>query len=241
MEATLHPDPCFRLSGARARHLVVALMGIAISSCAASPPPAPAPPVDAARVALRLESATRVEGPARILFSWSLSDRDARFQGRGVARIEPPFKARLDLFLGNGETIARAALVDDDLRLPRGTPDGIIPPAELLWGTLGVFRPGRETTLLGADNLGEGRVRLRYQRPDGLVVRYTVRGDGVEEVERIRQGQTVERVTLEQEPADHYPTEATYRNLAAFRELRLSRDSAVPVEPYPPDIWLLSL
>jgi hypothetical protein len=239
MEAIPQPDPCFRVSGARVRHPAVVLMGIVISSCASSSLPVLAPTVDAARVALRLESATRVEGPARILFSWSLSDRDARFQGRGVARVEPPFKARIDLFSGNGETIARAALVDDDLRLPRGTPDGIIPPAELLWGTLGVFRPGAETTLLGAENLGEGRVRLRYQRPDGLVVRYTVRGDGVEEVERIRQGQTVERVTLEQEPADHYPTEATYRNLAAFRELRMSRDSAAPVEPYPPDIWLL--
>ena len=86
------------------------------------PPSVPAPPVDAARVALRLEFATRVVRPARILFSWSLSDRDARFQGRGVARVEPPFKARLDLFYGNGETIARAALVDDDLRIPLGTP-----------------------------------------------------------------------------------------------------------------------
>ena len=240
MEVILRPDPCFRLPRSHARHLTVVIMGIAISSCASSPLPASTPAVDAARVALRLEVATRVKRPARILFSWSLSDRDARFQGRGVARVEPPFKARLDLFSGSGETIARAALVDDDLRLPRGAPDGIIPPAELLWGTLGVFRPGSETTLLGAENLGDGRVRLSYQRPDGLVVRYTLKGDGVEEVERIRQGQTVERVTLEQERVDQYPEEATYRNLAAFRELRLSRDSAVPVEPYPPDIWLLS-
>lgn len=240
MEEISQPDPCFRVSGVRFRHLAVALIGIVISACASSALPTPVPIFDAARVALRLESVTRVERPARILFSWSMNDRDARFQGRGVARVEPPFKARLDLFSGNGETVARAALVDDDLRLPHGTPDGIIPPAELLWGTLGVFRPGAETTLLGAENLGEGRVRLRYQRPDGLVVRYTVKGDGVEEVERIRQGQTVERVTLEQESAGHYPTEATYRNLAAFRELRLSRDRAALVKPYPPDIWLLS-
>lgn len=169
-----------------------------------------------------------------------MRDRDARFQGRGVARVEPPFKARLDLFDGNGETIARVALVDDDLRIPVGTPDGIIPPAELLWGTLGVFRPGKETTLIGAENLEDGRVRLRYQRTDGLVVRYTVRDDGVEEVERIRRGQAVERVTLKQEQVDRSPTEATYRNLEAFRELRLSRDSSELVEPYPPDIWLLS-
>jgi len=240
MEVIQYSDSCFRMPVPRARYLVVLMMGIATSSCSSSPPSVPAPPVDAARVALRLEWATRVKRPASILFSWSLSNRDARFQGRGVARVEPPFKARLDLFSGNGETIARAVLVDDDLRMPIGTPDGIIPPAELLWGTLGIFRPGNETTLLGAENLGDGRIRLRYRRADGLVVRYTVRGGGVEEVERIRQGQTVERVTLEQETIDHYPSEATYRNLEAFQELRLSRDSAVPVEPYPPDIWLLS-
>ena len=236
------PPPEFRLQmgGTRGRRLAVALMAVVVSACASSPLPVPATQVDAERIALRLEYVTRVEGPARILFSWSLSDRDARFQGRGVARVEPPFKARLDLFSGSGETIARAALVNDDLRLPSGTPEGIIPPAELLWGTLGVFRPGSETTLLGGEDLGGGRIRLRYQRPDGLVVRYTVRGDGVEEVERIRQGRTVERVTLEQVPSDRYPSEATYRNLAAFRELRLNRDTAVLVEPYPPDIWLLS-
>ena len=240
MEAISGTETYRPLAGARARHLTIVLVGVAISSCASSPLPVPTPAVDAERVALGLEVATRPERPTRILFSWSLNDRDARFQGRGVARVEPPFKARLDLFSGSGETIARAALVNDDLRLPEGTPDGIIPPAELLWGTLGVFRPGSETSLLGAESLGEGRVRLRYQREDGLVVRYTVGGGGVEEVERIRQGQTVERVMLEKEAIDRYPTEATYRNVGAFRELRMSRDSAVPVEPYPADIWLPS-
>lgn len=170
-----------------------------------------------------------------------MSDRDARFQGRGVARIEPPFKARLDLFLPNGETIVRAALVDDDLRVPRGTPEGIIPPAELLWGTLGVFRPGRDVTLVGAEDLGDGLVRLNYRRPDGLDVRYTVKGDRVQEVERLRQGRTVERVSLSLNVADPVPTVATYRDLAAFRELRLTRDGMELVEAYPPDIWQPSL
>ena len=209
-----------------------------LAACASPPPPAPpAPPLDAEQVALRLENATGMEGPARILFSWSMSERDARFQGRGVARIEPPFKARLDLFFGNGETIARAALVDDDLRLPPGLPTGILPPAELLWGALGIFRPGMATVLLGADRMGDGRVHLRYRRDDGLELRYTVRDNRIEEVERVRQGQTVELVSVEPDPSSRYPDVATYRNIPAFRELKLSRDTVEPVEAYPPDLW----
>lgn len=175
----------------------------------------------------------------RIFFQWSMSDRDARFSGRGVARVEPPYKARLDLFLGNGETVARAALVDDELRLPSGMPAGVIPPAEMLWGTLGVFRPGRDTRLLGGEALGEDRVRLRYRRPDGIEVRFTISGGRVQEVERLREGQVVERVTITPGDRDRYPAEGNYRDLAAFRELRLTRERLEQVEAFPPDIWEL--
>ena len=50
-----------------------------------------------------------------------------------MARIEPPSKARLDLFLDNGEGVLSAALVDDELRLPHGAPEDILPPVELMW------------------------------------------------------------------------------------------------------------
>ena len=221
--------------------LVLLVAACALASCASPPLPVViAPPIDGEQVALRLEASSRLKEPARILFSWSISERDARFSGRGVARIEPPFKARLDLFFGNGETIARAALVNDDLRLPPGTPAGIIPPAELLWGALGIFRPGPGTSLVGTDDLGDGRVRLRYSRPDGLEVRYTVRRNRVELVERLRQGQPVEQVAVEGGTANPYPSQATYRNLPAFRELKLSRDSVESVEAYPPDLWELT-
>jgi hypothetical protein len=196
--------------------------------------------MDAEGVALRLEATTRLEEPLRIFFEWSLSERDARFQGRGVARVEPPYKARLDLFLSNGETVARAALVDDDLRVPPGTPEGIIPPAEMLWGTLGVFRPGLGTALLGGELLGDGRVRLRYRRPDGIELRFTVTGGRIEEIERLRQGQVVERVVMRPGARDRYPLEGTYRDLAAFRELKLTRERLEEVEAFPPDIWQLS-
>jgi hypothetical protein len=133
--------------------------------------------------------------------------------------------------------VARAALVDDDLRLPEGMPEGLIPPAEMMWATLGVFRPGRDTRLRGAESLGDGRVRLLYQRTDGIDLRFTIGGGRVQEVERLRQGSPVERVTITPGDKDRYPASATYRDLAAFRELKLTRERLEQVEAFPPDIW----
>jgi hypothetical protein len=222
------------------RALAVAIAAASASCSQPPPPPPPAPPIDAQQVALRLEGTTQLQEPLRIFFDWSMSDRDARFQGRGVARVEPPYKARLDLFLGSGETVARAALVDDDLRIPAGTPPGIIPPAEMLWATLGVFRPGRDTQLLGGEALGDGRVRLRYRRSDGIELRFTIAAGRIEEVERLRQGQAVERVVMTPGERDRYPQQGTYRDLAAFRELKLTRERLEEVEAFPPDIWQLA-
>jgi len=219
------------------------LLGLALplaalaAACAAPPPPPPPPTIDAQGLALRLEARGQLQEPTRIFFEWSLSDRDARFRGRGVARLEPPYKARLDLFLANGETAVRAALVGDELQLPPGAPEGLIPPAELLWGTLGVFKPSAQARLRGAEALSDGRTALHYARPDGIEVRYVVGAGGVQEVERLRDGSVVEALALGTPDDSRYPSEATYRNLAAFRELRLTRQGVEQVESYPPDIW----
>ena len=42
--------------------------------------------------------ATAPSAPLHILFDWTAREPDARFTGRGVARVEPPYRARLDLF-----------------------------------------------------------------------------------------------------------------------------------------------
>lgn len=231
------PLPVPRTPRRAARSAAALALGLAGSACAAPPPPPPVPALDAERVALLLEVATRLEEPARVLFEWSVSETDLRVGGRGVARVEAPYHARLDLFLGSGETVVRAALVEDDLRLPAGAPEGLIPPPDLLWGALGVFRPGREAALLGGESLPDGRTRLRYRTADGLDIRYTVGAGRVHEVERLRDGAAVERLTLTWSGEERFPAEATYRNLAEFRELRLTRGAVERVEPYPPDIW----
>lgn len=196
------------------------------------------PPVDASQVALRAEDVTRLDEPSRIVFSWSLAEQGVRVSGRGVARVEPSYKARLDLFLSNGETAARAAMVNDELRIPAGVPEGILPPSHLMWATLGVFRPGLGTGLIGGEEVEGGGVRLRYRLGNGDEVLYVLdTSRHIREVEVLRTGTPIHRLSLEAGEGA-FPGAIVYRDLAAFRELRITRETVERVEPFPPDIWL---
>ncbi len=155
--------------------------------------------------------------------------------------MEPPYKARLDLFTGKGETVLRAALVDDVLRLPPGVESQeIVPPPPLLWAALGVFRPGNLAYLNGGESVGESRVRLDYGYGGGEGVRYYLIGDDVDEVELLRGGDVAEVVAVEGSDDHPFPRETVYRNLGEFRELTLTLDVYEHVDVYPPDIWLES-
>jgi len=225
------------------RNLLISCLALpALTGLAAcSPTPvvyvAAAPAPNPEQLALALENKTALQEPVRIVFEWQLNEAGVRVRGRGVARIEPPYKARLDLFLGSGQTVIRAALVEGDLRLPPGAPEGILPPADLMWGVLGVFRPLVGTELLGAERLEDGAFRLRYRYANARELYFRVEDGRVRSVETLQGGHAVERVELGLEDGSPYPAEATYRNLAAFRELKLTRQSVERVESYPPDIW----
>jgi hypothetical protein len=222
----------------RSIHVVVALLALGgAGACAPHGPAVVAPAMDAERLAASLEGHTSLEEPIRVVFAWSLNESGVRVKGRGVARIEPPYRARLDLFLDHGETVVSAALVDGDLRIPPGMPEGILPPPDLMWGVLGVFRPDTDTKLLGADRLEDGSVRLRYAYPDGRVLAFQVANERVRSMELLQDGHVVQRVALDLDGTSRYPDEATYRNLAAFRELKLTRETLERVGPYPPDIF----
>ncbi len=211
----------------------------AVAACSGPPAPAVVAPVavDAAQLALSLEGKTAVAAPLRVVFSWSLNESGVRVKGHGVARIEPPYKARLDLFMGNGETVVRAALVDGDLRLPPGSPEGILPPADLMWVVLGVFRPQTGSDLLGADRLDNGELQLRYRDPAGQELYFQVADGDVHSAQLEQGGHVVQRVEVRTAGDNRIPAEATYRNLAAFRELKLTRESVERVESFPPGIW----
>ena len=153
-----------------------------------------------------------------------------------MARLEPPDRARLDLFLGNGQSVLAVALVDDDLRAPTGTPLQVVPSPPLLWASLGVFRPGDGVTLLGAEERDEA-ILLRYQLGDGDELRYQIRDGKLTGVELFRDGNALHQVSLDRPEGWELPSEATYRNLASFRELKVTVESVESVVSHPADIW----
>lgn len=208
-----------------------------VAACGTRGPAVIGPLPDAQAVATTLAGSTQIPEPVRIDFSWALNEAGSRVNGIGVARIEPPYRARLDLFLDNGETVIAAALVDDELRLPPGAPDDVLPPVELMWATLGVFRPMVRASLLGGEQLEEGAERLRYQYADDMALRYEVRASEVRALEYLEGESVVQWVRLTSDGDSRYPASATYRNLVDFRELVIIRDSVAVVDPFDASIW----
>lgn len=217
--------------------LLSGAFAVSVAACAAGGPAVIGPLPDAQATATSLAGSTRLPEPVRIDFSWRLNEAGSRVSGVGVARIEPPYRARLDLFLDNGETVIAAALVDDELRLPPGAPDDVLPPVELMWATLGVFRPMDRASLLGGDRLEEGAERLRYRYADDMSLRYEVMASELRALEFLEGESVVQWVRLTSDGDSRYPESATYRNLIDFRELEITRDSVAVVDPFDGSIW----
>ena len=210
--------------------------GLAAASCASSPPPAAQPPLDAGQLAGAAAASSSLDAPYRLVFEWTLNEPGTRLRGRGVARVEPPYRARLDLFLANGERVAAAAIVDDDYRVAA---DGRaeLPPAAMLWGTLGVFRPGSLSALRGGRWESSGLAELRYQNVAGGELVYRLAGNRIERMEVLRGERASEEVRLIRVDGERFPREATYRHLDEVRELRIQLETVEHVETYPSDIW----
>jgi hypothetical protein len=175
-----------------------------------------------------------MESPTAVTFSWQLAEEGLRLSGRGVARVLPPERARLDLFLGNGEPAARAVLVGEDLRLPVLMPGGVIPPPPLLWATLGVYRPGPGRTEV---RTGDGGMReVTVYLDSGESVRYDFTGERMRAAYLAQGGSITREVRLEWGDGE-LPSSARYRDLASFRELVITSEEVRQVAGFPPDIW----
>jgi len=207
--------------------------------CAGSGRAGPAslpPPALSAEVRLA-EQDSRIARAARLTFAWRAREPDFRGDGVGVARVEPPDRARLDLFLDNGETAAIAALVGDELRVPGALPLELVPPPALLWAVLGVFRPGDGAQVLGGSRV-DGGVQLHLRLSGGDSLRYRLNERRVAEAAVLNGGAVVESVVVSGLRAGSaYPSEATYRNLRDYRELKLQLESFEHAQPFPPYIW----
>jgi hypothetical protein len=176
------------------------------------------------------ETAPRV--PVRVIFDWRVLDGEARFSGQGAARIEPPYRARLDLFGARGEGYLSAAIVASELRLP-GEPETVLPPPAMIWSVLGVVRPPEGAVLEGTRARGR-TLELFYETGDGRL-RYRMEEDRLRAVEWRRGRQ---RMVVELEGDVHgLPSAAMYRDWANNTELHLALETVEEVEPYPPEIW----
>ncbi len=225
--------------------MVVISLGTATvaAACSGSPPPPTGSPIpeverrDVRAEALIIEHTTRVAQPSRLVFRWRAQEPDFRDEGMGVARVEPPYRARLDLFLDNGEAAAIAVLDGDELRMPESLSSELVPPAALLWAAFGVFRPGAEAQMVNG-RLLRGNMVLEYDLPSDGQVRFHLRNRAIVDAERLERGSVVERVFISELVGETiFPREATYRNMPDYRELRLTLESVEHVDFFPPDIW----
>lgn len=228
-------------TGTRLRGVGILPGILLVATCAAPPPPPPEIPqparTDLRAEALLIEYTTRVAQPSRIVFRWRAQEPDFRDSGVGVARVEPPYRARLDLFLDNGEAVATAALVEDELRIPASLPSELVPPAPLMWAVFGVFRPGAGARM-AQGRITRGTMELEYELPSRDQVRFQLRDRAVVNAERLERGSVVETVFLSDREGDTiFPGEATYRDLPGYRELKLTLVSIDHVDSFPPDIW----
>ena len=180
---------------------------------------------------------THPQAPKQIRFQFRVREADFRFQGRGVARLDPTYRVRLDLFSNQGETLFEAALVGSELRIPPWAPRELAPPPALLWAALGIFRPDAELAFLGGGGDGKDGSILRYGDPDGVELRFRIRAGQLTRAELYRRGQLSEEVDLTLGDALEGVVETVYRNRAEFLEMTFSLDSIEEVESFPPHIW----
>ncbi len=219
------------------RRAGVALLGVAwAGACSHGGPEQAAPqPPDPTLERWAVHATSPAGEPLQATFTWRLQEKEARFGGQGVARIEPPDHARLDLFGPRGDAYMAAAVVGDELRVPSGVDPDIVPPPALLWTVLGVLRPPQDARLV-ATRGDTSHLELAYEGASGkwsftldagrlVAARWQPDGGG-------RHG-----VELTPSPQSALPAEARYRDWLAFRELVLELEDVKHVTGFDPEIW----
>jgi hypothetical protein len=201
----------------------------------------PVPMLDTDQAVLRARRENPSPNTSLVIFQWRVREPNLRLEGSGFARLQNPDRARLDLFMDNGEAVLAASLVEDQLRAREGTRLEVVPSPALLWASLGVFRPGEGVTLLGAEYFDGDVFRLRYRLADGDELRYELRSGRLTGAELRHEGNVTHRVVLDRDGGGDLPKEATYRNLTSFSELKVTVETVERVDSHPSDIWYPAL
>jgi hypothetical protein len=203
------PLPDVTRRGALTGALVLALVGV---GCA----PRARPLTGAAVPQLHLPSSALPPGARRIVFQWEYREQEGfNAHGDGVARVVAPDSARLDFFVDGGFGGGWAILIGDALTVPG--PDFVrrlIPPATMLWATL-----GRLTVPSAADTTARAvGDTLRADIGRDPTWRVTFIGPRLRRVERVEGGRIQEWVDRDGDQL-RYQHETTKRSLT----LRIQR------------------
>jgi hypothetical protein len=213
----------------------IGVLAMTIAACGkATPPASPSPQTIDPALEAAAVAGTRVDTPMQIMFDWNLRDRDARFSGQGVARIEPD-RARVDLFGPRGEGYLSAVLDGFDLELSLGVENVPLPPPALFWSVLGVFRAPPGATLARAEQQG-GDVTLEYRAANDTW-RFQMESGSLAHAEWTGSSAGRRTVELERGQNGELPSSALYRDWPAFLELRLTPKEVRKVNGFPAEIW----
>lgn len=191
-------------------------------------------------IAQRLVEATAVSEPLHVTFDWSLRDREARFSGSGAARVQPPYRGRLDLFGPRGEVYLVATIERGSIQLPAGADREALPPPALLWAALGVLYPPDGAELTGTSTstgtAEEQETQLEYRLGEERW-RFRLVGDMLRSAEWQNGSDGRRTVELEGTGGPGLPQRARYRDWIAFRELELNIRTAEPTEAFSDDVF----
>jgi hypothetical protein len=204
-----------------------------LAACAGAPPNGGAPDPEAEA---RAVAATLPAHRLHVVFDWHMTDRDARFGGRGALRLDRGYRARVDLFGPRGETLAAAIVEDGQMRVVPAGADALLPPPALLWSTLGVFRTPADAQLTST-TWQDGSLLLGYARD---AVRWSFRFED----DRLRGTSWTDRtgrrtVELSGSAPFGLPAEAQFRDWAEFRELTLTVTDVEEKASFESDVWIL--
>ena len=187
------------------RRLAGAIALAAIAGCVPRLAPLRGAPVPA-----RFPDTTLGSHHRRIVFRWELEGADLVARGEGAVRLAPPDSARFDFFLAGGTGSGAAALVDGDLRRPRGDQAAdFVPPPALLWAALGrLALPPVPDTVARLDG---AILRADIGRP--VQWRVTFEGGNLRRLERVRGGRVLAWVTRTPDGHIRYHDESDRRTL----------------------------
>jgi hypothetical protein len=206
----------------------------ALSACAAAGNGTAGPPdAEAAAEAVRQTAPSQ---RLHVIFNWEMRDRDARFNGQGVLRLDDRYRARVDLFGPRGETYAAAIIDGETMRVAPAGADALLPPPALLWSVLGVFRPPVDAPLT-ATSRTDGGLALVYQR-DGATWRFGFENELLRSTEwTARDGRRT--VQLSGNAGHGLPQQAAFRDWTEFRELTLNVTDVEQRAFFDGDVWTL--